>query len=67
MSDMNVAAAVSGVQNALDAQRMATDLITRSLSGSELNQPSSSVSSQTNTTVLAKAVTGLGSKIDIHI
>lgn len=67
MSDMNITAGVCGVQGALETQRLASDLITRTLSDAQLNQPEGSVSAKSQNTVLAKAVTGLGSKIDINV
>jgi|GEM_PF-3490203 len=67
MSDTRVDAGLSGMMNALQAQTMASDLITRTLHPAQLNQPAGSASAKTQNTLLAKAVTGLGSKIDLKV
>jgi len=67
MSEERMASGMGGMMGALQSQFMATDLINRTLHPAQLNQPSSGASAQTQSTVLAKAVTGVGAKIDLKV
>ncbi len=62
-----VDAGIGGLANALDASRLAADVITRSLDPQDANRLSRPDSAGVQTTQLAKAVPGVGGTIDIRV
>ncbi len=66
MNVMDMQSSLSGLANALESQKMVTDLMHKTLhpqQGAQLSQQEHAV----QTTQLANAVTGLGSKVDVTV
>ncbi len=66
MNMLEMQSGLSGLANALESQKMVTDLITKTVHpehGAQFSQQEHAV----QTTQLAKAVTGLGSKVDVTV
>ncbi len=67
MDSGSVTSGLKGMANALDAQKLGAELITRTLNQGDLSKSALQVTPSAKTTQLAKAVTGLGAKIDITV
>lgn len=67
MNDLELQSSLSGLTNAFAAQRNATDLIHKSLGVDAGARPVPQQSDQPDNTLLAKAVTGVGGKLNITV
>lgn len=68
MSMLEIQSSLSGMTAAFDAQKNAMDLMHKSLAASETAaKPAQALPGQAENTLDARAVTGLGGKIDVTV